>query len=59
MELEFRVPSKEAMVKFSALTAPWFEKVLENREQILTLEDERNTLLPKLMSGEVRVKMAS
>jgi len=33
-------------------------KITENTEQIRTLEKLRDTLLPKLMSGEVRVKMS-
>ncbi|MEX5878229.1 restriction endonuclease subunit S [Proteus vulgaris] len=32
-----------------------FEKIEENSKQIQTLENLRDTLLPKLMSGEVRV----
>ena len=57
VELEFRAPSFESMVEFSKTTEAWLDKVIENREQILTLEKERDTLLPKLMSGEVRVQM--
>lgn len=33
----------------------WLEKIDVNNEQICTLEKLRDTLLPKLMSGEVRV----
>ncbi len=33
-----------------------FEKIKSSIEQIKTLENTRDTLLPKLMSGEVRVK---
>jgi type I restriction enzyme S subunit len=32
-------------------------KITENRKQIQSLENMRDTLLPKLMSGEVRVKL--
>ena len=57
VELEFQAPSEDSMMEFSSLTADWFEKILENQEQMFTLENERNILLPKLMSGEVRVQM--
>jgi len=34
-----------------------YKKIDINSSQILTLEKLRDTLLPKLMSGEVRVKL--
>lgn len=34
-----------------------FKRILKNKKQIRTLTQLRDTLLPKLMSGEVRVKM--
>ena len=42
--------------KFIIETNPLFNKILLNRTQIHTLEKLRDTLLPKLMSGEIRVK---
>ena len=33
-----------------------FEKINSNKFQISTLENLRDTLLPKLMSGEIRVQ---
>jgi len=39
------------------LIEPLMQKQSHNRESIFTLENLRDTLLPKLMSGEVRVKM--
>jgi type I restriction enzyme S subunit len=41
---------------FENTCSPLFEKVKINQQQIRTLENLRDTLLPKLMSGEVRVK---
>ena len=35
----------------------YFEKIVENMGQVQTLQNLRDTLLPKLMSGEVRVKL--
>ena len=37
------------------MCTPWMEKIRYNQTQIRTLENLRDTLLPKLMSGEVRV----
>ena len=34
---------------------PLFDKIFNNQKQIHTLEQIRDTLLPKLMSGEVKV----
>lgn len=33
------------------------QKIIENIEQIQTLENFRDTCLPKLLSGEVRVEI--
>ena len=41
--------------QFNHVTAPVFEKIKRNRGSVLDLEKLRDTLLPKLMSGEVRV----
>ena len=56
-EMELVVPSQEILEKFSDITKPLFDKILLNTQQIQTLEKMRDALLPKLMSGEVRVKM--
>jgi type I restriction enzyme S subunit len=49
------LPSKKLIDKFESVMIPNFKKIKLNQFQILTLEKLRNTLLPKLMSGEVRV----
>jgi type I restriction enzyme S subunit len=41
--------------QFSGVVDPIFDKIFENQKQIRILEKLRDTLLPKLMSGEVRV----
>lgn len=41
--------------EYHQLVNAWFSKIRVNVEQIQTLENLRDTLLPKLMSGEVRV----
>jgi type I restriction enzyme S subunit len=45
----------ESWVKFQNKTKPIDDKILTNQIQIRTLTALRDTLLPKLMSGEVRV----
>jgi type I restriction enzyme S subunit len=40
---------------YNNLVEPIFEKQLSNQKQISSLTSLRNTLLPKLMSGEVRI----
>ena len=42
-------------LKLDNLIQPLFEKVRKNTQQIQTLQQTRDTLLPKLMSGKVRV----
>ncbi len=53
---EFFVPPKEKVVLFTEKVKKIIEKIHVNLTQIRTLEKLRDTLLPKLMSGEVRVK---
>ncbi len=47
----------DLLISLNSKVAPIFMKVMENRVQIRTLEKLRDTLLPKLMSGEIRVKI--
>ena len=48
-------PKKEILNCFKTSVEPLFEKVLANDEENQTLAELRDTLLPKLMSGELRV----
>lgn len=50
-----KVPSKNEMRTMSTIIEPYLNKFIQNKAQINTLEELRDTLLPKLMSGEVRV----
>lgn len=50
--------SKKVMEKFHHFCHPHFLKIRQNQIQIRTLTRLRDTLLPKLMSGDVRVKDA-
>lgn len=53
-----QIPDVKALQRFNQLTSPSIEKIKQNLAQIRTLEKLRDTLLPKLMSGEVRVEYA-
>jgi len=54
---EIVIPPDILVDKFQAIVKPIDDKVIKNSYQIETLEKLRDILLPKLMSGEVRVKM--
>jgi type I restriction enzyme S subunit len=55
--LEIVIPTDEILKKIDKIIQPLFEKLRINSEQIQSLTKTRDTLLPKLMSGQVRVKM--
>lgn len=48
-------PNDEIIKTFSLLLNPFFSKILEHQGEIQTLEKTRDTLLPKLFSGEIEV----
>ena len=50
------VPSNEELEEMTKSMKPLVDKLIANNKQIRTLEKLRDTLLPKLMSGEVRVE---
>lgn len=54
--LDFLIPPKEKLKMFDKEVEPMFQKIKSNSNQIKTLTNLRDTLLPKLMSGEVRVE---
>jgi type I restriction enzyme S subunit len=58
MDLEMLNYPEELIKKFEEEVTPFFEKIKSNILQIQTLEKLRDTLLPKLMSGEIRIKNA-
>ena len=51
------IPSKSLLERFHRTTKLIFQKVNENNKQIQTLTQLRDTLLPKLITGEIRVKV--
>jgi len=55
-KIEVTLPNEYELKKFHKTVEPMFDRIYLNQTQIRTLEKLRDTLLPKLMSGEVRVK---
>lgn len=51
----FNKPPSEKLYAFNKIANDYLSKIGINSAQILTLEKMRDTLLPKLMNGEVRV----
>ena len=43
------------IVEFEKMIEPYFSKMKQNNKQIQTLIQQRDSLLPKLMSGEVKI----
>jgi len=52
----FYIPNKQVILNFNKKVNPLFKKIFRNQQQIKTLKNLRDTLLPKLMSGEIRVR---
>jgi type I restriction enzyme S subunit len=50
------VPSSKILSQFKQIAKSIFDKDYFNKEQIQTLTKIRDTLLPKLMNGQIRVK---
>lgn len=53
--LTIKKPNQETLNRFHQITSVWLNKIDKNSIQIQQLETLRDTLLPKLMSGVVRV----
>ncbi|MCZ7672901.1 MAG: hypothetical protein M5U34_40170 [Chloroflexi bacterium] len=56
-EMKVVVPSKSVMTLFTDTVKPIFEKIAQNRAESLALASLRDALLPKLISGELRVEL--
>jgi type I restriction enzyme S subunit len=55
--LDLAIPPISLVLKFEEASKPIDLKVINNCQQIESLENLRDTLLPKLISGEVRVSV--
>jgi type I restriction enzyme S subunit len=56
MSHELALPDDSVHAEFEAITTPFFEKIKANGQENQTLAAFRDLLLPKLMSGEIRLK---
>jgi type I restriction enzyme S subunit len=54
----FAVPPREFVAKIDALVTPLFDRAEAAEDESETLAELRDTLLPKLISGEVRLRDA-
>lgn len=54
--LRVLIPPLEVIERFEAISAPIFQRCYQINQESLTLTSIRDALLPKLMSGEIRVK---
>ena len=54
-EMPILIPSDEKLDKFESIVAPMDAAIRNNYDEICRLEQLRDTLLPKLMSGELDV----
>lgn len=54
-KIKYIYPKKQTLIKFHNVVISIFESIKNNKIQIEKLVNIRETLLPKLMSGEIRV----
>lgn len=52
------VPSAEVLAAFEQVVGPLFERLVANERQAQTLTRIRDTLLPRLISGQLRLPEA-
>jgi len=55
-QVECVLPDEKSLLKFDDYVKPILDKLLINIKHIQTLQKTRDTLLPKLMSGKLRVE---
>ena len=56
-KIKLVVPDQRIMMKFHNLLNPLFSGIKNNMKEVLALFDLRDSLLPRLMSGKIRVRM--
>ena len=52
------VPSKAILDAFVEIASPLFRRIVENLQESQTLAALRDLLLPKLLSGDIRIRDA-
>ena len=53
--IELLVPTRDCLSEFDELCRGWLKSIMAYRSQIKNLESVRDTLLPKLLSGQLRI----
>ena len=54
-KIQIMIPSKRVLQNFDSLCNPLFDRILSNQKENIKLSELHDTLLPKLMSGELDV----
>jgi type I restriction enzyme S subunit len=54
-EIEITIPTREILDKLNEVINPMYEKLIKLKVENQKLAELRDLLLPKLMSGEIRV----
>ena len=54
-KIQVIIPTVSVMTNFDEIMSPIFEKILQNQKENLSLVLLRDTLMPKLISGEIDV----
>jgi len=55
--LELVFPGKGVVEKFNSIVGPFEELIQANEQESITLTQIRDTLLPKLLSGEIKINI--
>ena len=53
--IDILIPSEAILSDFHQIVSPQFDEIKHNLEENIQLAELRDTLLPKLMSGEINV----
>lgn len=53
--MEITIPENQVIEEFENFIKPIYSKILTNQLQIQSLTQTRDTLLPKLMSGQIKL----
>jgi type I restriction enzyme, S subunit len=56
---EILAPTPGVLAAFAAATEPLYARIVENKQMASTLSAARDTLLPRLISGQLRVEQAA
>ncbi len=58
-EIPFLMPEVEVLTQFDAIAKPYFQRIVSIQKEVNQLTKLRDTQLPKLISGELRLRDAS